>query len=302
MRSTTKTSCFIHTTPMYRFLLLIFLLESWRVDPFTVLKPVPAKRIRQSTQRSQISSLLFGNNNYNADDESISYSAAELVDDEDDDADSFGLNDTESDWIPDRVKAKERREAKRVRVERIVEEQQTAKVEADTTAEQADDNDTSDPMLLQKPRASPYNDEQERLIASMGGKLPQTAMREPGYLGDCTLQEIASDYSVPVCYLADVLCMWNVPVPIDVRSTRLGDMVTGEQAFAILEAVNSLDIAALQDRYSNDNIVQLCANWELDLPQVFQFCVSEGWSLPFGVRTCLRVEQVEELLRVMQKI
>lgn len=27
--------------------------------------------------------------------------------------------------------------------------------------------------------------------------------------------------------------------------------------------------------------------------------VKEGWSLPFGVQTCLRVEQEEELIRVL---
>lgn len=198
---------------------------------------------------------------------------AELVpDDEDDD---------EEDWVPDRVKAKARREGSRIYAEKV--KAAPKKEEEPTTA---------------KPSA--YTDDEEQIIASMGGKTmhPQRT-REPGYLGDCTLSEIAMDYSIPVCYLADVLCMWGVPVPINVND-RLGDLVTGEQAFAILEAVNSLDAGALHDRYSNSNLLQVCDEYEVDVQRAFEMAMKEGWSLPFGVNTCLRVEQEEELLRVLR--
>ena len=104
--------------------------------------------------------------------------------------------------------------------------------------------------------------------------------------------------AIPVCYLADVLCIWGVPVPINVHD-RLGDLVTGEQAFAILEAVNSLDVAALHDRYSNQNLLTACDMYNIDISEAFQMCIKEGWSLPFGVQTCLRVEQEDELVRVL---
>ena len=139
----------------------------------------------------------------------------------------------------------------------------------------------------------------------MGGKVKpgkdsttHQSKREDGFLGDSTLQEIATDYSVPVCYLADVVCMWGAPVPINVHD-RLGDLVTGEQAFALLEAVNSLDVAALHDRYSNSNLVQFCYEFDILLQGAFEMAMKEGWSLPFGVQTCLRVEQEDELLRVL---
>ena len=288
---------------MRRLAVLTAFMVEYRVESFLVAPPIvsgPHHRptLSSSARQRLVASPLNSSRNQNdvdEDDEPISLS--ELVDEDDD---IFGLGDTEEDWLPDREKAKRKRQAKRIRVERIQEEPAATATKA-TVETKSLANDIDDEMLLQKPRPTPYNDEQERLIASMGGKL-HSSVREPGYLGDCTLDEIATDYSVPVCYLADVLCMWGVPVPIDTKSTRLGDMVTGEQAFAILEAVNSMDIAALQDRYANESLIQLCANWDLDLPEAFAFCVKEGWSLPFGVRTCLRVEQVDELLRVMQRI
>ena len=134
----------------------------------------------------------------------------------------------------------------------------------------------------------------------MGGKR-KSSKREDGFLGDCTLVEISLDYSVPICYLADVMTMWGVPVPIDINA-RLGDMVTGEQAFALVEAVNSMDVGALQDRYSNQNLMQICDEWEIDIRDAFAFAMKEGWSLPFGVRTILRTEQEDELLRVFSNL
>jgi hypothetical protein len=210
-----------------------------------------------------------------ADDELLKIYSSELVDDDEDDEDS--------DWMPDREKARALKEEARVYVEQ----------EKSSSTTQGKEQPEAG-----KNRASPYTEEEEDVIAAMGGRTRGSRKRESGFLGDSTLEEIATDYSVPICYLADVLCMWGVPVPINFQD-RLGDLVTGEQAFAIVEAVNSLDIAALHDRYSNQNLVQICAEWDMDLQAVFEMAMKEGWSLPFGVQTCLRVEQEEELLRVL---
>jgi len=230
----------------------------------------------------------------------------ELV--QDDDYDSFD----DEEWLPDREKARRKKELARRYFEHIKnppskEEETEKKEEATTTTKteqkkandndddqkkKADDNDDDDD------KKKVYNEEEEELINAMGGKPGAITKREPGYLGDSTLIEIATDYSVPVCYIADVLCTWGVPVPIQTRD-RLGDLVTGEQAFAILEAIHSLDISVLQDRYSNQNLVIVCDDRDIDLRDAFQMAVKEGWSLPFGVQTCLRVEQEEELIRVL---
>jgi hypothetical protein len=208
--------------------------------------------------------------------------SSEVVEDEEND---------DSDWMPDREKAKARKEEARVYVEQEEKAASSEKEKKPSTTKGKDPE-------VGKNRASPYTEEEEDVIEAMGGRTKGNRKRESGFLGDSTLEEIATDYSVPICYLADVLCMWGVPVPINLQH-RLGDLVTGEQAFAIVEAVNSLEIAALHDRYSNQNLVQLCAEWDMDLQEVFEMAMKEGWSLPFGVQTCLRVEQEEELVRVL---
>lgn len=194
-------------------------------------------------------------------------------------------DDDEEDWIPDRERARKRRDESRQFAERIRSEK----------APQSSTRETKE----HRERPSAYTEEEERVISAMGGRTMDPARkREPGYLGDSTLQEICTDYSVPICYLADVLCMWGILPPINVHD-RLGDLVTGEQAFSILEAINTLDVAALQDRYSNTNLLQLCDEWDIDLQKALEMAMKEGWSLPFGVQTFLRVEQEEELLRVL---
>lgn len=216
-----------------------------------------------------------------------------------DGSDDFFDNDDEAtDWVPDAIKAKQRRKPKHLRPANEVISPSTTETEDGQVGEQEQD------VPFAK-RPSPYTEEEEELIQALGGKYAAAAStgprREEGFLGDCTLAEIAMDYSVPICYLADVLCMWGVPVPINIQD-RLGDLVTGEQAFALVEAVNSMDIGVLQDRYSNLNLLQLCNEFDIELKDAFEFAMKEGWSLPFGVRTNLRVEQEEELLRLYSEV
>jgi hypothetical protein len=201
--------------------------------------------------------------------------------------DGSDFEEGDEDWTPDREMARRRK-----KVAHPTPASAAVKVVAENKQEVK--------KTQEKERPSAYTEEEEDLIDAMGGKDKSSSSarkREAGFLGDCTLQEIAQDYSVPICYLADVLCMWGVPVPINIRD-RLGDLVTGEQAFAILEAIYSLDIGSLHDRYSNDNLLSVCDYWEIDLKNAFEFAMKEGWSLPFGVQTHLRAEQEDELMRV----
>lgn len=153
---------------------------------------------------------------------------------------------------------------------------------------------------MDDPQQRNYNPEQDELMMTPAPPpgMGVDGMRQEGYLGDSTLKEISLDYSVPIPYLADVLTSWGVPVPID-PNVRLGDMVTGEQAFAVLEAVHTLDIASLHARYSEETLANICDCYDIDIKAAYDFCMERGWGLPFGVRTFLRVEQEDELLDVL---
>ncbi len=171
-----------------------------------------------------------------------------------------------------------------------------------TTEAPFNENQNTDEIPPQKKKRLTYTDEEEDLIEILGGKDPDapSSKRESGFLGDCTLKEIALDYQVPICYLGDVLCGWGVPPPIDADG-MLGDMVTGEQAFAILEAIHTLDMGALNERYADYDLVTLCNEYDIQLADGFELAMKEGWNLPFGVRTFLRVEQEEHLIEKLAK-
>lgn len=199
-------------------------------------------------------------------------------------------------WLPDREKAK------------LIRENKLPKPgEADpndfygNSQRQRKKESSPDPIddynTKKRKKRLTYTEEEEELIEILGGKSMEnpSPLRESGFLGDSTLKEIAMDFQVPICYLADVLCGWGVPPPID-PNMILGDLVTGEQAFAILEAIHTLDVGSLNDRYADYDLATLCNEYDIDLADAFEMVMKEGWNLPFGVRTYLRVEQEEHLL------
>jgi len=223
-----------------------------------------------------------------------------VADDDDDDIDDAWLTDKEraerrrkaqwkpaaADQSPSTTKTKSKTKSK-------------SNTKTKTKAATSNNDETDNPEL--KKRLT-YTAEEEELIETLGGKdlNNPSPKREPGFLGDSTLKEIAFDYQIPICYLADVICGWGVQAPID-PDALLGDMITGEQAFAILEAIHTLDIGALNDRYGDYDLQGVCNEFDIDLMDGFELAVKEGWNLPFGVRTFLRVEQEDDLIRILAK-
>lgn len=207
-----------------------------------------------------------------------------------------GDDDDDDDWITDMERSKKRRKSRlKPAAANPIEETH------DSSDVNVKDGSPSGAETQPKKRMV-YTEEEEDLIETLGGKDPNnpSPKREPGFLGDCTLKEIAFDYQIPICYLADVICGWGVQAPID-PDALLGDMVTGEQAFAILEAIHTLDVGALNDRYADYDLMTLCNEYDVDVIDGFELAVKEGWNLPFGVRTFLRVEQEEDFIRILAK-
>ena len=59
--------------------------------------------------------------------------------------------------------------------------------------------------------------------------------------------EIARQYGFSLDYVADALASFGVPPPIDASAT-LRALVDAEQAFALLEALTSLDAAEVDEQ------------------------------------------------------
>lgn len=77
----------------------------------------------------------------------------------------------------------------------------------------------------------------------------------------------------------------------------MGDLIDGERALELLEAMHGWDHAVMYDMYTWDSLRELAASHELDLGDVLQVCDEEKFALPFGLRSHLRVEQYVRLMR-----
>ncbi|KAG5192330.1 hypothetical protein JKP88DRAFT_191128 [Tribonema minus] len=131
---------------------------------------------------------------------------------------------------------------------------------------------------------------------SLLGNMAFNPERDEGGLGDVTLADIADDYNFPVEFIYDVLCRWGVSPPIKLDD-KLGSLVNGEQAFAVVEALTSVDPATVHDFYLDDTIEELA--WALDVPpaDIFAVCGRRRFNLPLGAETHLTNEEYRFLLK-----
>mmetsp|Transcript_60250 Transcript_60250/g.67394 ORF Transcript_60250/g.67394 Transcript_60250/m.67394 type:complete len:201 (-) Transcript_60250:1401-2003(-) len=110
------------------------------------------------------------------------------------DGDDLYEGDTAEDWISDAEKSNQRRP--RGSRELIAAKEVLGRV--DRNSDESSDNNN---QQHNKKRPSPYTDEEENLIADMGGKDKKkqgAKPREIGFLGDSNLRDISTDYSVSV--------------------------------------------------------------------------------------------------------
>eukprot|EP00636_Phaeomonas_parva_P017510 CAMPEP_0118877012 /NCGR_PEP_ID=MMETSP1163-20130328/17473_1 /TAXON_ID=124430 /ORGANISM="Phaeomonas parva, Strain CCMP2877" /LENGTH=333 /DNA_ID=CAMNT_0006812679 /DNA_START=192 /DNA_END=1193 /DNA_ORIENTATION=+ len=122
--------------------------------------------------------------------------------------------------------------------------------------------------------------------------------REQGWLGDSRLCDIAEDYGFPLDFVFEALTKWGVPPPI-LPEARLGDLVTADQAFALLEALNTLDRSDVHDDYIEETLDELAEEYGVGIGEIFQACGENRLNLSNGMRTRLSVGEFKTLCKAM---
>ena len=86
--------------------------------------------------------------------------------------------------------------------------------------------------------------------------------------GDLTVENVARDYRFPVSYIADVIASFGVQPPIS-DAARVRDLLDADQAFALLEAVTSLDASEVDDDYVSFGLAGCAKRLEAGLAEIF---------------------------------
>ena len=116
--------------------------------------------------------------------------------------------------------------------------------------------------------------------------------------GDLTVEQVAVDYRFPVAYVADVITGFGVQPPIS-DGAVIRDLLDADQAFALLEAVTSLDASEVDDAYVSFGLDGCARRLDADLAEVFALCVDNNFALPHGVETRLRRDQFDVIARTL---
>ena len=109
-----------------------------------------------------------------------------------------------------------------------------------------------------------------------------------------TLREISESYLFSLSFLGDYVVQLGVRPPIDVDA-KVGDMMTSEQAYSLLEALTSLDPYESNIEYDSLTADELAEELDLSVEKFCYICEAEHLNLPYGMDTVLHQTVVEKI-------
>jgi hypothetical protein len=109
-----------------------------------------------------------------------------------------------------------------------------------------------------------------------------------------TIRDISESYSFSLDFLGDFMVQMGCPPPLDI-DTMVGNVLTGDQVYSLLEALNSLDPFETNIDFDSMSVTALANELDIDLKEFMEICSDEGCNLPFGANTILHVSEVKRL-------
>lgn len=115
-----------------------------------------------------------------------------------------------------------------------------------------------------------------------------------------TLRDISESLQFSLNFLGDFVVQMGIDPPINV-DMKLGDMMTGEQIYTLLQAVNTLDpFDSDSGYYEGLSVEEVAEELDIDLDTIIKIAEKERLNLPFGLRTVLHASAVEKIRSVYE--
>jgi hypothetical protein len=114
-----------------------------------------------------------------------------------------------------------------------------------------------------------------------------------------SLRDICESYQFSLSYLGDFVSQLGCSTPVDV-DTAVGNYMTGEQVYELLQALTSLDPFESNEGYDALSIHDLADELQVPVSRIVKMCSQENFNLPYGTDTALHVSVVERLRKMAE--
>mmetsp|Transcript_12069 Transcript_12069/g.26876 ORF Transcript_12069/g.26876 Transcript_12069/m.26876 type:complete len:276 (+) Transcript_12069:79-906(+) len=114
-----------------------------------------------------------------------------------------------------------------------------------------------------------------------------------------SLRDICESYQFSLSYLGDFVSQLGCATPVDV-DTAVGNFMTGEQVYQLLQALTSLDPFESNEGYDAVSIHDLADELQVPVSRIVKMCSKEGFNLPYGTDTALHVSVVDRLRKLAE--
>ena len=133
-------------------------------------------------------------------------------------------------------------------------------------------------------------DEAARVAADIVSYDTYDAFKEDYGVAGSTLREVSIDYNFPLEFLISSACDLGVTPPVNCDK-KLCEMLNGDQIFAVVEALTTLDPAEARDRFVDKCLEEIADEFHVSVARIFEICGELNLNIAMGIRTHLSVQE-----------
>jgi hypothetical protein len=115
---------------------------------------------------------------------------------------------------------------------------------------------------------------------------------------DCSVNDVAVDYNIPVEFVVDIMLTYGVTAPI-APTDGIRDRLTTDEIEKMLLLISSFDSMDLADRYSDRTVEELADDYDVDVFRITRICEAEDIYLPLESATRLQLSRESRVVDIV---